>query len=60
MTAATSMPVYLVVTQITDQWRTVLFLVLLAMFIVFTHRSNIQRMREGQEDRIKGVMLFRK
>jgi glycerol-3-phosphate acyltransferase PlsY len=60
MTAAITMPVYLAMTQFTDRWRTVIFLLLQALFIVFTHRSNIQRMREGQEDKIEGVMLFRK
>ena len=60
MTAAITMPVYLALTQFTDRWRTVIFLVWLALFIVFTHRSNIQRMRKGQEDKIEGVMLFRK
>jgi glycerol-3-phosphate acyltransferase PlsY len=60
MTAAITLPVFLAVTQFADRWPTVVFLVLLALFIVFTHRSNIQRMKEGQEAKIKGVMLFRK
>jgi glycerol-3-phosphate acyltransferase PlsY len=60
MTAAVSLPVYLTITQFSGGWPAIIFLALLALFIVFTHRSNIQRMREGREDRIKGVMLFRK
>jgi len=60
MTAAITLPVYLAMTQFTDRWREVVFLLLLALFILFTHRSNIQRMRKGQEDQIEGVMLFRK
>jgi glycerol-3-phosphate acyltransferase PlsY len=35
------------------------FCVLLAGFIVFTHRSNIARMRAGTENRIKRLWLFR-
>ena len=60
MTAALTMPVYLALTEFTVQWRAFIFLLLLALFIVFTHRSNIQRMRKGQEDKIESVMLFRK
>jgi glycerol-3-phosphate acyltransferase PlsY len=60
MTAAITLPVYLAMTQFTDRWREVIFLWGLALFIVFTHRSNIQRMRKSQEDKIEGVMLFRK
>lgn len=60
MTAALTMPVYLALTEFTVQWRAFIFLLLLALFIVFTHRSNIQRIRKGQEDKIESVMLFRK
>lgn len=35
------------------------FCVLLAGFIVFTHRSNIARMRAGTENRVKRLWLFR-
>lgn len=37
-----------------------LFLILLAAFIVFTHRENIRRLREGREHRFERVMLFRR
>lgn len=60
MTAAITLPVYLAITQFTDRWRAIIFLVFLALFIVFTHRSNIQRLRKGQEHQMEGVMLFRK
>jgi glycerol-3-phosphate acyltransferase PlsY len=37
----------------------ILTLALLALFIVYTHRSNIERMLNGRESRIGRVMLFR-
>ena len=36
------------------------FSVLVAVFIIFTHRSNINRMIMGNENRFKKVMIFRK
>ena len=60
MTAAVSLPAYLAVTNFGERWPTIIFLIALALFIVFTHRSNIQRMRMGEEHRMKRVMLFRR
>lgn len=36
------------------------YAVIMALFMVFTHRSNIQRMREGTESRFGGLPMFRK
>ena len=36
------------------------FTVLLSIFIIYTHRSNIQRMLSGTENRFEKVMIFRK
>ena len=36
------------------------FSILVAIFIIFTHRSNINRMIMGTENRFKKVMVFRK
>lgn len=60
MTAAVTLPVYAIITQSGENLPMIVFLLLLALFIIFTHRSNIERMKAGQEDRIKRVMLFRK
>jgi glycerol-3-phosphate acyltransferase PlsY len=30
-----------------------------AVFVVYTHRSNIARMRAGQESRVRRLWLFR-
>jgi glycerol-3-phosphate acyltransferase PlsY len=37
-----------------------IFSLLIPVFIVFTHRSNITRMREGTENRFEKAMIFRK
>jgi glycerol-3-phosphate acyltransferase PlsY len=36
------------------------FLVLLALFIAWTHRSNIARMRRREETRMGGLMILRR
>jgi acyl phosphate:glycerol-3-phosphate acyltransferase len=35
------------------------FCAAVALFIIYTHRSNIARMRAGQENRVRRVWLFR-
>jgi glycerol-3-phosphate acyltransferase PlsY len=37
-----------------------LFALSMAFFLVFTHRSNIGRMLQGNENRFEKVMIFRK
>ena len=36
-----------------------LFSIIIALFLVFTHRSNIRRMLQGDENRFEKVMIFR-
>ena len=36
------------------------FTVLLSLFIIYTHRSNIKRMLHGTENRLEKAMIFRK
>jgi glycerol-3-phosphate acyltransferase PlsY len=60
MLAALSMPAYLVLAGTPAQQPILVFSLALAVFIVFTHRSNIRRMRLGQEARIDKVMLLRR
>ena len=36
------------------------FSLLVPWFIIFTHRSNIQRLRNGDENRFEKAMIFRK
>ena len=58
MSAAIALPIYLGVTDFAGRQPTLAFLVLLAVFIVFTHRTNIQRMRQGREHRLDKLMLW--
>lgn len=60
MASVTSMSVYLAFTDFATRQPTVLFLVLLALFIIFTHRSNIRRILDGDEHRVVKAMLFRR
>ena len=36
------------------------FSILMSLFIIFTHRSNIMRMIRGEENQFKKIMLFKK
>jgi len=60
MLAALSLPVYLALTDFATARETLVFLIFLAAFIVYTHRVNIQRMRSGAENRMERAMLFRR
>jgi glycerol-3-phosphate acyltransferase PlsY len=60
MTAATSLPVWLVVTRLPEDQPLFIFSVAMAMFIIYCHRSNIQRMREGKELRNTKLMVLSK
>lgn len=58
MMAAISLPVWLGVTRLPAEQPLFIYSVAIAMFIVFCHRSNIQRMRDGTEHRNSKLMLF--
>jgi glycerol-3-phosphate acyltransferase PlsY len=60
ISAAWSMPAYLILTNPRGSADALVFLLLLAGFILFTHRDNIQRMRHGEESRLERVMLLRR
>jgi glycerol-3-phosphate acyltransferase PlsY len=60
MTAATALPVWLAFTRLPDGQPLFIYLAVMAMFVIYWHRSNIQRMRAGTEDRKTKVMLFRR
>jgi glycerol-3-phosphate acyltransferase PlsY len=42
-----------------DNWPLLIFCMSVAVFVVFTHRGNIARMRAGQESRARRLWLFR-
>lgn len=60
MLAAISLPVYVLATGGVGALPLLVFCAALAVYIVFTHRSNIRRMRSGEESRMEGVMLLRR
>jgi len=58
MMAATALPVWLGVSRLSADQPLFIYSVSMAVFIIYCHRSNIQRMREGGEHRITKLMLF--
>jgi glycerol-3-phosphate acyltransferase PlsY len=60
MAAAASMPVWLLLTGGLEQRPLLLFTLVLAAYIAYTHRSNIRRIRRGEESRMENVMLIRR
>jgi len=60
MTAAVALPVWIGVTAMPAEQALFWYLLVMALFIVWCHRSNIRRMRDGEENRNPKVMLFRR
>jgi glycerol-3-phosphate acyltransferase PlsY len=60
MLAAAALPAWVALTQLPERRELFWFLVALALFIVYTHRGNIQRLREGRENRLEKAMLWRR
>ncbi|MFQ5609550.1 MAG: glycerol-3-phosphate acyltransferase, partial [Woeseiaceae bacterium] len=60
MLAAIALPIWLAVTTLPEQEPLFIYSALMAAYIVFAHRSNIQRMRDGNELRNDRLMLFRR
>ena len=58
MIAATALPIYLAFDLSLDRQPLFIYTAVMAMCIIFWHRANIQRMREGTEHRNTGLMLF--
>ena len=60
MTAAISVPLWLAATRLPADQALFIYSAVMAMFIVYWHRSNIQRMRRGEELRNTRLMVFRR
>jgi len=58
MIAGFSAPVYLAVVRLPSDQPLFIYCVVLALYIVFTHRSNIRRMMDGAEERNPRLMFF--
>lgn len=53
-------PIYLVITRLPEDQPLFIYCATMAMYIIFSHRSNLQRMRDGTESRQAHLMLFRR
>lgn len=60
MIAAVGLPAWLAVTTLPEQEPLFIYTTLMALYIIYCHRSNIQRMRSGTELRNERLMLFRR
>jgi glycerol-3-phosphate acyltransferase PlsY len=60
MAAAVALPVWVGLTLLPVEQPLFIYCVVIAAYIVFWHRSNIQRMRAGTEHRNTGLMIFRR
>ena len=58
MLGSATLPVYLAVAS-PERTPLIVFGVLMAVFIVYTHRSNVRRMRAGSENRARKLWLLR-
>jgi len=59
MTAATALPIWLAATRLPDDQPLFIYLAVMAAFVIYWHRSNIGRMRAGNEHRNVRLMLFK-
>lgn len=60
MSAAIALPIYLGVMILPEEQPLFIYTTVMAMLIIFWHRLNIQRMRDGTEHRNTGLMIFRR
>jgi glycerol-3-phosphate acyltransferase PlsY len=60
MVAGASAPIYLAATQLPSDQPLFIYCAGLALYMIFTHRSNIRRMMDGTESRNTQLMLFRR
>ncbi len=59
ITAAIALPVWLAITQLPAEQPLFIYSTAMAVFIIYCHHANIQRMRDGSEHRNTRLMLFR-
>jgi glycerol-3-phosphate acyltransferase PlsY len=60
MLAALSAPIYLILRSPPLDQPIFIYCASLALYMIFTHRSNIRRMKDGTESRNTQLMLFRR
>ena len=60
MVAAVALPAWLAATRLPADQPLFIYTVAMALFVIYSHRSNIQRMWAGTEHRNTKLMMFRK
>jgi glycerol-3-phosphate acyltransferase PlsY len=60
MLATATFPAYVAVAGIDPSWALLTFGCVMLLFVCYTHRSNIERMRLGTENRAQRLWLLRK
>lgn len=60
MLATAAFPAYVVVTGVDPSWALLSFGCVMVLFVCYTHRLNIERMRMGTENRAQRLWLLRK
>ena len=58
--ATITAPIFIAATRFPDDQPLFIYCVTMILMIIFTHRSNLQRMRDGSESRQVRLMLFRR
>lgn len=60
MSAAVFAPVYVAIMRLPEEQPLFIYALIMALYVIYAHRSNIRRMREGTEHRNPRLMLFRR
>lgn len=60
MSAGVAAPIVIGLTLLPDQQPVFIYCVGMAMYLIFSHRSNINRMRAGTENRLSRAMIFKR
>jgi len=60
ITAGVAAPIYLAATRLPEDQPLFIYCATMALYIIFSHRSNLQRMRDGTESRQIRLMLSRR
>jgi glycerol-3-phosphate acyltransferase PlsY len=58
--AGVTAPVFLMATRLPEDQPLFIYCATMALYIIFSHRSNLQRMRDGSETKQTRLMLFRR
>jgi len=60
MLAGLAAPVYLAIVELPTRQPVFIYCALMALYLIYSHRSNVSRMLKGEENRLTRAMLFRR